>query len=275
MITPGSLTGLRGLWLLACLAAAVWAWSGADERNTWNEYLEWYRRQPATVSDLRAAYLDHLRRSGLREAEIQERARLIERLLRERRDELHPLFFDRTYSSATPRFNTGPNALLAEAVRDLKPGRALDIHMGQGRNAIFLALKGWQVTGFDFSEEGVRAAREAAAQAGVKLTALVQRHEEFEFGRAQWDLVVMSYTWVPLHGPYIGQILESLKPGGILVFEHLMEESGSPRAAPWLPRPNELFAVFSSLRILRYEDLRGPADWSWRPERITRLVARK
>jgi hypothetical protein len=54
-----------------------------------------------------------------------------------------------------------------------------------------------------------------------------------------------------------------------------MEESGSPRAAPWLPRPNELFTVFTSLRILRYEDLRGPADWSWRPERIARLVARK
>jgi hypothetical protein len=107
------------------------------------------------------------------------------------------------------------------------------------------------------------------------LTALVRRHEDFDFGRAQWDLVVMSYTWVPLKEPYVGRILESLKPGGVLVFEHLMDQSGSDRAAGWLPRPNQLLEVFGSLRILRYEDLRAPADWSWRPERIARLVASK
>jgi hypothetical protein len=66
-----------------------------------------------------------------------------------------------------------------------------------------------------------------------------------------------------------------LKPGGILVFEHLMNESGSERAAAWLPKPNGLFEVFGCLRILRYEDTRAQADWSWRPERIARLVAQK
>ena len=41
----------------------------------------------------------------------------------------------------------------------------------------------------------------------------------------------------------------------------------------WLPRPDELPRLFGGLRILRYEDLRARADWSWRPERIARLVA--
>jgi hypothetical protein len=45
-----------------------------------------------------------------------------------------------------------------------------------------------------------------------------------------------------------------LKPGGILVFEHLMDDSGSERAASWLPKPNGLFEVFGRLRIRRYED---------------------
>ena len=107
------------------------------------------------------------------------------------------------------------------------------------------------------------------------MTALVRRHEDFDFGRAQWDLVVMSYTWVPLRGEYVDRIIESLKPGGLIVFEHLMDESGSENAAPWLPRPNELLKVFGRLRILRYEDVRADADWSWRPERIARLVAEK
>ena len=261
--------------MLGCVAAMGLAWCGTDEEKIWNEYVEWYRRQPADVSDPRNSYLDNLRRSGLGGAELQERSKVIERLARERRDELHPLFFDRTYSSAAPRFNTEPNALLVEAVRDLKPGRALDVHMGQGRNAVFLASRGWDVTGFDFSAEGVRAARGAAEQAGVAVTALLRRHEDFEFGRARWDLVVMSYTWVPLRGEYIDRILDSLKPRAVVVFEHLMDESGSERAAPWLPRPNQLLQVFGSLRILRYEDVRARADWSWRPERIARLVAEK
>jgi SAM-dependent methyltransferase len=260
--------------VLACLAAGV-AWGGTDEEQVWKEYLEWYRKQPAAVSDARKAYLEHLGRSGLAGAEIEKRSRIIERLARERRDELQPLFFDRTYASAAPRFNTAPNALLVEAVRDLVPGRALDIHMGQGRNAVFLAAAGWDVTGFDYSAEGVRAALETAEKAGLKLTALVRRHEEFEFGRAQWDLMLMCYTWVPLREPYVARILDSLKPGGVLVFEHLMDESGSDSAAPWLPRPNELLRLFGGLRILRYEDARARADWSWRPERIARLVAQK
>jgi SAM-dependent methyltransferase len=257
-------------------ASAGFAWCAAGEEQIWSEYVAWYRRQPVAVSDPRSAYIDHLRRSGQDAAAIEERSRVIQRLAAERREELYPIFFDRTYASGTPRFNTEPNALLVETVRGLRPGRALDVHMGQGRNAVFLASLGWQVTGFDYSEEGIRASLDAARKAGVSLTALVRRHEEFEFGLAQWDLVVMSYTWLPLREPYAGRIIDSLKPGGLLVFEHLMDESASERvAAPWLPRPNQLLEVFRKLRILRYEDLWGPADWSWRPERIARLVAGK
>src|SRR5690606_18820064 len=137
-----------------------------------------------------------------------------------------------------------------------------DIHMGQGRNALFLAAKGWDVTGFDYSEEGVRAARKAAAKAGLKLNALAARHEDFDFGRQQWDLVLMLYTWVPLGSAYPARIVDSLRTGGVLVFEHLMEETGSERAAPWLPRPGELPRIFSRLRVVRYEDTRRAADWS-------------
>lgn len=264
---------MRRRELLGCLAGCF-APPGADQERIWSEYVAWYRRQPIGASGLAASYFDHLRRSGVGEGDARERARLVERLTAERRQELHAAFFDRTYAG-DPRFNPKPNALLVEAVRDLKPARALDIHMGQGRNAVFLASKGWEVTGFDFSAEGVRAAREAAAKAGVSLTALVRRHEEFDFGRSQWGLVVMSYTWVPLRGPYVERIIDSLAPGGVLVFEHLMEESGGEGAAAWLPRPNELPRLFGRLRILRYEDTRARADWSWRPERVARLVAEK
>src|SRR5690348_13287570 len=153
--------------VLGLLAGAGLASAAADDETLWKENVAWYRRQPDSVTDLRAAYAEHLKRGGTPEEEATERLRVIDRLVRERREELQPAFFDRTYSTATPRFNTEPNALLAETVRDLKPGRALDVHMGQGRNAVYLATKGWEVTGFDFSEGGVAAARRAAEKAGV------------------------------------------------------------------------------------------------------------
>jgi SAM-dependent methyltransferase len=260
---------------LGYLAAIGLAGGATGEDTIWKDYVAWYRKQPDTVSDLRAAYLEYLKRSGVNEAEAAERCQVVDRLVRQRREELQPAFFDRTYSTATPRFNTGPNALLVETVRDLEPGRALDVDMGQGRNAIFLAYQGRAVTGFDYSAEGIAAARRAAAKAGVSLDASVGRHEDFDFGRARWDLILMSYTWVPLRPPYLQRIIDALKPGGVLVFEHLMDESGSQRSAAWLPKPNQLLEAFGALRILRYEDSRAQADWSWRPERIARLLARK
>ena len=56
-----------------------------------------------------------------------------------------------------------PSAFLADVVKNQPHGRALDVSMGQGRNALFLASLGWKVTGIDISDEGIRQAREAAA----------------------------------------------------------------------------------------------------------------
>jgi len=46
------------------------------------------------------------------------------------------------------KFNKQPNALLMDAIKNKKPGKALDVGMGQGRNSIYLAQQGWSVTGF-------------------------------------------------------------------------------------------------------------------------------
>jgi len=54
--------------------------------------------------------------------------------------------------------------------------------MGQGRNTIFLARKGWKAVGFDPAEDGLDAAREAAARAGVTIEAIESTHEAFDFG---------------------------------------------------------------------------------------------
>jgi 2-polyprenyl-3-methyl-5-hydroxy-6-metoxy-1,4-benzoquinol methylase len=87
-----------------------------------------------------------------------------------------------------------PNGFLVEMTRARKAGTALDVGMGQGRNAIYLARQGWDVTGIDAADEGVKLARLEAARLGVKLNAVVTRFEDFDFGANRWDLIVMTYV---------------------------------------------------------------------------------
>src|SRR5215813_11258070 len=71
-------------------------------------------------------------------------------------------YWDGVYSQTNPIFTQQPTELLRYAIKDRPPGKALDIGMGQGRNAIFLAQQRWDVTGFDPSAEGIRRAQAAA-----------------------------------------------------------------------------------------------------------------
>ena len=109
--------------------------------------------------------------------------------------------------------------------------------MGQGRNAVFLAMQGWDVTGFDPSDEGVRLAQANAAKAGVMIHALVSTDDQFDFGVAQWDLIAMTYVRSPTARD-ADRIRRALAPGGIFVYEN-----GSDRHNELL----KLFLPFLSL----------------------------
>jgi 2-polyprenyl-3-methyl-5-hydroxy-6-metoxy-1,4-benzoquinol methylase len=103
-------------------------------------------------------------------------------------------YWNKVYAANKPIFLNQPTELLVDAVRNRKPGKALDIGMGQGRNAIFLARQGWDVTAFDPSEEGVRQAQAQARKFGVHIRALIAREEQFDLVFLQWDLIVMTYV---------------------------------------------------------------------------------
>lgn len=177
----------------------------------------------------------------------------------------------------TPDFNLEPNAFLVDVAKGLTPGAALDVGMGQGRNAIYLARIGWTVTGFDVSQVGVEQARRAAQAAGVKITALQQSSAEFDWGTERWDLIVLAYF--PGLRAAVPKILQSLRPSGHVVVEAFQTDAALD--APPGPGPgvtfadNELLTVFSALRAIRYEDVRARADWGMRDMRLVRLLARK
>jgi SAM-dependent methyltransferase len=186
--------------------------------------------------------------------------------------------YDGTYSAPEEQssFNQNANAFLIEMASPLKPGTALDVGMGQGRNAIWLAQHGWEVTGFDLSDVGVKLARERAEKLGVQLNAVVQSAEEFDFGKNRWDMVVVTY--VPLSALLVDRIRQSLKPGGVVLLENFHAETGRVRLMGGGLADNELLGTFADFRILHYEDTWAKQDWGLQlgaKNRLVRMLAQK
>jgi len=182
--------------------------------------------------------------------------------------------WNRILTSEKSAFNTAPNAFLVEMVKGRQPGAALDVGMGQGRNAIYLAQQGWAVTGFDPADKAVAQANATAAKLGVKLTTMIQGSEDFDFGQNRWDLVVLSYVTVR---DIAERVVAALKPGGIVVIEgfHRDVTKQRPVGGGVVFDSNELLTLFSRLRVLRYEDADATSDFGGAGSRAVRLCAVK
>lgn len=182
--------------------------------------------------------------------------------------------WNRILTSEKPAFNTEPNAFLVEMVKGRQPGAALDVGMGQGRNAIYLAQQGWAVTGFDPADKAVAQANATAAKLGVKLMTVIQGSEDFDFGQNRWDLVVLSYVTVR---DIADRVIAALKPGGIVVIEgfHRDVTKQRPVGGGVVFDSNELLTLFSKLRVLRYEDADATSDFGGAGSRAVRLCALK
>jgi 2-polyprenyl-3-methyl-5-hydroxy-6-metoxy-1,4-benzoquinol methylase len=178
--------------------------------------------------------------------------------------------FNKLYSGPSPLFTTESNAFLARTVSGLKPGRAVDVAMGQGRNTVFLAAQGWDVTGYDIADTGLEAARGAAEKAGVRIKTVHASHDDFDFGREQWDLIVMTYALADMENTaFLRRVKDSLKPGGIVLVEQM--NAGGIGKGP----ANALFRSFQDLRVIHYEDVVDTAEWGLQKMRIGRIVAQK
>src|SRR5580692_9619577 len=96
-------------------------------------------------------------------------------------------FWNGKYNDPKFDFNRRPSRLLMEAIAGRRPGNAIDLGMGEGRNAIYLAQQGWTVTGVDLSDVAVAQAKRHAAQVGIKLDAVIDGLDHYDFGRGRWD----------------------------------------------------------------------------------------
>ena len=187
--------------------------------------------------------------------------------------------FNRIYAEPAASFKTTPNDFLRSAIGTAPPGRALDVAMGEGRNAVHLASLGWKVTGFDVSEVGLDKARERAKQAGVTIEEVHSSAENFDFGRDQWDLVVLEYA--PVHyddAAFMQRLRDSVRPGGYVLVETPVEWQDAKTKRPRVPgdlEPGELKTLFPGFEMVFYREAVGMSDWFPRETLIVRMLARK
>ena len=124
------------------------------DTDVYEKFRAWIGSQPreAQEGDPLEAYRKVLTAAGVPAAEVERQLRVID----QQGQRLEIDRWNRILTSPKPAFNVKPNAFLVEMVRGVTPGQALDVGMGQGRNAIYLAQQGWALTGFDPGRPGRR-----------------------------------------------------------------------------------------------------------------------
>jgi len=232
-------------------------------------------RGPSGISDqvrdpkLLERYRGYLKDSGYGEAESAAQVEIV----RQQGGRLEAEHWNRYLTAERPAFNTKPNGFLVEMVKGRNPGTALDVAMGQGRNAVWLAQQGWDVTGFDIADEAVSVARANAARLGVKIHAEIKRIEDFEYGESRWDLIVLSYAGC---GQLAEKIQRALKPGGILVEEAFhVDATKDHRIGGSICSTGELPHLLQSLRTVHYEEPIATPDFAQEPMRVVRFCGEK
>lgn len=148
-----------------------------------------------------------------------------------------------------------PNVFVAAEASDLAPGRALDLACGEGRNAIWLARRGWEVVGADYSHAAVAKARSVAEVAGAQV-AFVEADATTWDPPGTFDLVLLCYLQLPeaLLAEALGRVVPAVAPGGtLLVIGHdrrnLAEGVGGPSRPEVLLDPAAVSRMVSGLVV--------------------------
>lgn len=151
-----------------------------------------------------------------------------------------------------------PDTLLTNNRKLLTGGTALDIATGSGRNALFLAECGYQVTAIDRAESAVQLVRTTAKKRGLDINAVTADMLDVDLGTEQFDLIANFYF---LERELIPRIKQSLKPCGLVFFETFTSYQiprDDPRYRKFLIDPNELLTMFSDFFIMYYfERIKG------------------
>ena len=180
--------------------------------------------------------------------------------------------WDRRYAAVDLVWSIGPNAVVAQEAADLAPGRALDLASGEGRNAIWLAERGWRVTAVDFSAVATERTRRLAAERlgddASRVTAVTADLMTWVPEPVSADLVVLAYLQLGAKERTRAHHLAAaaLAPGGVF----LLVAHHSDNLTEGVGGPQDPAVLFTEQDVVA--DLAGTDVVVDRAERVERVV---
>ncbi len=164
--------------------------------------------------------------------------------------------WDQRYAESEYVYGTNPNEFFKQELDKLVPGKILLPAEGEGRNAVYAAEKGWNVSAFDQSDEGRKKALRLAAERSVTIEYQIRNLETIGYPENHFDAIALVFV----HTPAIKRqqihrnLIRFLKPGGTLILigyskEQLQYNSGGPKEESMLFSEIELIEDFLELQI--------------------------
>jgi SAM-dependent methyltransferase len=186
------------------------------------------------------------------------------------------------YGGAELLWSSTPNRFLVAETEDLAPGRALDLACGEGRNAVWLAERGWRVTGVDFAEAALAKATELAAGRGVELELVHADLVDWVPPPRAYDLVVVLYLQLPAgeRALVLGRAAEAVAPRGTFLLvahdlSNLTAGHGGPTDPAVLTTADEVATELPGLTVERAACVARPVEGAERPALDTLVRARR
>lgn len=175
--------------------------------------------------------------------------------------------WNRRYGEAGQLFGVDPNRFLVAELDGLVPGRALDLACGAGRNAVWLAERGWTVTGVDFSDVALEHARRLSAERRVEVEWVQADVREWTPPAAAYDLVAILYLQIPAEEGRVvhGRAAAAVAPGGTLLVvghdrENLVSGTGGPQDVRVLLDAQEVAGDLDGLAVEKAEQVLRPVE---------------
>ncbi len=161
-------------------------------------------------------------------------------------------FWNARYAQEAYAYGTEPNEYLVSQLHRFRPGgRVLCLADGEGRNSVYLAGLGFQVTAIDISDEGIRKGQRLAQERSAVVEFQVADVLSFDLKPSEWDAVVSIFLHLPSKRrvEFHKRCLAALKPGGVFVYEaYTLEQigrgTGGPKEPQVLAPPEEAWSDF-------------------------------
>jgi SAM-dependent methyltransferase len=170
--------------------------------------------------------------------------------------------WEQRFAGETYFYGIEPNEFLRVSLPTLPKGAAMCLAEGEGRNAVFLAESGYQVSSVDLTQAGVDKTKRLAEDRSVKVSAVVGDLADFDLGHERWDLVVSIFAHVPpdVRRSLHRRVVDSLKPGGALLLEAYTPDqvgrgTGGPQDSELTMTLNGLREEIAPLEFLNAEEL--------------------